>query len=204
MNSTMQRTLVFLIVLAAGAAVLAARADNSTAIKPNPNTVEIKIFWSDAVEGIQAGVLTEPNQDPSLDRTYQLDLAFHESGLDTSLGLQHVTRAIHFTVTSVSAQITDHKGAPADTEPLADVPTPPGWDLVIPPDGEIHFPIGHGGSSPHQAPGITPKGEAVSPRLGQRVGAAAGPRAVQDRGDAERHAESFAGHQGGRSRGRAR
>jgi len=143
---------ILFLMLLAGATAMAAPRPGSGADEP-------KTLWSVPLDGMQARLVTEPSQDPTLDRTYNFSIVFHESGLDTSLGIQHVTRSIHFSVTAVSVQINDAKGLSAELLPATDQPTPPGWDLVLPPNGNIDFPIGHGGSSPHQSPGVTPKGK---------------------------------------------
>lgn len=113
--------------------------------------------WSQSVKGLRACLFTEPSHDPTLDRTFEVGVAFQEVGLDTSLGMQHLPVVIRFTPAELRTQITNAKGQPMamDNAKLPET-TAIAYDLILPPSGRIRFPVGHGGSRPHSLPGLTP------------------------------------------------
>ena len=145
--------LFFTLVLLASFAVL--RADD--AAKNDDAT------WSQPVQGLRARLFTRPSTEPEYDKTYDVWIEIQEVGTETSLGVTHKPVTIRYVGDNSQFQfeITDGKGA--DISEAAPGPVDEAvatQDLIIPPKGDLTFPIGYGGSFPHHPPPgePTPKG----------------------------------------------
>jgi hypothetical protein len=111
--------------------------------------------WSQPVQGLRARLLTRPSTEPEYDKTYDVWLELQEVGIETSLGVTHKTVTIRYVSDNSQFQfeITDGKGSDVSpsTARIADQMNL-AQDLIIPPQGDLTFPIGYGGSSPHHPP----------------------------------------------------
>jgi len=119
--------------------------------------------WSQPVLGVRARLYTLPSKEPEFDKTYDVWIEFQEVGTETSLGVKHRAVTIRFLNDDSQLQVTltDGTGSQvSESGPGALGETAAVRDLVIPPKGDLTFPIGYGGSSPHHPPPgePTPKG----------------------------------------------
>jgi hypothetical protein len=108
--------------------------------------------WSKTVGGLRARLFTAPNKETELDKTYDVLIEFQEVGIETSLGLEHRAVTIHCGAGQFQLTVTNMKGATVVPSSLPFGGATRSWDLVLPPGGKLSFPIGQGGSSPHQPP----------------------------------------------------
>jgi hypothetical protein len=122
------------------------------------------VAWSPTVQGLRARLYTLPSTEPEYDKTYDVWIEIQEVGLDTSLGLEHKAVTLRYVTDNQQFQVdvTDGKGgAVPQSNPGAPVDEQVGaQDLIIPPKGDLTFPIAYGGSSPHHPPpgALTPRG----------------------------------------------
>jgi hypothetical protein len=124
--------------------------------------------WSQPVHGLRARLYTLPSAEPEFDKTFDLWIEIQEVGVDTSLGTEHKAVTIRYVSdnSQFQVEIADSKGTdvPASVKAAGGVDSPGPVDnvreLVLPPKGDLSFPIAYGGSSPHHPPpgGLTPKG----------------------------------------------
>jgi hypothetical protein len=119
--------------------------------------------WSQPVKGLRARLFTRPSTEPEYDKTFDVWIEIQEVGVETSLGVTHKPVTIRYVGDNSQFQfeITDGKGA--DVSEAAPSPVDAAvaaQDLIIPGKGDLTFPIGYGGSSPHHPPPgePTPKG----------------------------------------------
>jgi hypothetical protein len=111
--------------------------------------------WSPPVQGLRARLYTLPSKEPEFDKTYDVWIEIQEVGAETSLGVKHRAVTIRFLNDDSQLQVTltDGSGnAVSESGPGAPVEAAVVRDLVIPPKGDLTFPIGYGGSSPHHPP----------------------------------------------------
>lgn len=142
---------------------------SSLVIRADDTAKKDDASWSQPVQGLRARLFTRPSTEPEYDKTYDVWIEFQEVGIETSLGVTHKPVTIRYVGDNSQFQfeITNGKGAdvpevaPAPADAAVDVDkTVDAHDLVIPPKGDLTFPIGYGGSSPHHPPPgqPTPKG----------------------------------------------
>ena len=113
--------------------------------------------WSQPVKGLRARLFTAPSHEPELDKTFDVWIEFEEVGIDTSLGLSHQKITIRFEPSQFAPQVTDATGGAPSQQSWPGNFMTEAWDLVLPPNGRIAFPIGHGGSRPDRsASEVTP------------------------------------------------
>jgi hypothetical protein len=106
--------------------------------------------WSQPVKGLRARLFTEPSHEPEFDKTFDVWIELEEVGIDTSLGLNHQTLLIPFGRWQLALAVADSSERLLSQKPLDGDFLSETWNLVLPPNGRISFPIGRGGSSPHR------------------------------------------------------
>ena len=82
-------------------------------------------LWSKPAGDVQARLFVLPTTQKELDETYDVYIEFEETGVETSLGVEHKPVTLHFAKDQFQFTVTDSKGAavaPADRPPSTGAP----------------------------------------------------------------------------------
>jgi hypothetical protein len=136
---------------------------SSLVIRADDMAKKDEASWSQPVQGLRARLFTRPSTEPEYDKTYDVWIEIQEVGTETSLGVVDKAVTIRYVGDNSQFQFEINDGKGADVSEAAPGPVDEAvgaHDLILPPKGDLTFPIGYGGSSPHHPPPgePTPKG----------------------------------------------
>lgn len=99
--------------------------------------------WSKPVQGVRARLYILPSHDPDFDYRYQVYLQFENVGVTGSLGLIREAKSFQYSEMGLALEVTDaNKQKVATTGPGMSDQMIPEWNLVLPPGGNLSFPMG--------------------------------------------------------------